>query len=120
MRKWLEKLANMVERNYEYDPWIEAISVEEALEEVEEEISEIRKALENGDDENLKEEIGDLLWTTSLVFLVAVKMGHDPNEIVSMLEEKMKRRKPYIFKSWKPSLKEAVRMWMEAKEREHR
>ena len=118
MRDWARKIAEMIENNYEYDPWIEAIDVEEALREVEEEISEIREAISKNDMENLKEEIGDLLWTSFIVFLVASKKFFDPSDIVNALERKMRGRKPYIFKSEKPSLEEAVRIWKEAKEKE--
>ncbi len=118
MRDWARKIAEMIEKNYEYDPWIESIDIEEALREVEEEIAEIREAISKRDLENLEEEVGDLLWTSFIVFLVAAKSGFDPSGIVKKLEEKMKRRKPYIFKSRKPSLEEAVRIWKEAKREE--
>ena len=115
MREWARKIAEMIEKNYDYDPWIEEIDLEEALKEVEEEIEEIREAMKKGDDENLEEEIGDLVWTSFIVLLVAAKRGYDPERIVGKLEEKMKKRKPYIFSGFKPSLEEAVRIWREAK-----
>lgn len=120
MKTWARRIAEIIERNYDYDPWIESIDIEEALKEVEEEINEIREAISRKDRGNLKEEIGDLLWTSFIVFLTASKNGFDPSEIVDMLEEKMRRRKPYIFESYKPSLEEAVRIWKDAKEKERR
>ncbi len=118
MMDWAQKIADMIRSNYIYDPWIENIDIEEALKEVEEEIAEIREAISKGDKENLREEIGDLLWTSFIVFLVASKRFFNPSDIVDSLEEKMRRRKPYIFESRKPSLEEAIRIWKEAKERE--
>ena len=118
MKDWTLKIIDMIERNYEYDPWIEAIDIEEALKEVEEEIAEIRKAISKDDMENLKEEVGDLLWTSFMVFLVASKKFFEPSDIVEFLERKMKRRKPYIFESEKPTLEEAVKIWVEAKKKE--
>ncbi len=118
MMDWAQKIAYMIRSNYIYDPWIENIDIEEALKEVEEEIAEIREAISKKDKENLREEIGDLLWTSFIVFLVASKRFFNPSDIVDSLEKKMRRRKPYIFESNKPSLEEAIRIWKEAKERE--
>ncbi len=118
MMDWAQKIAYMIRSNYIYDPWIENIDIEEALKEVEEEIAEIREAISKKDKENLREEIGDLLWTSFIVFLVASKKFFNPSDIVDSLEKKMRRRKPYIFESNKPSLEEAIRIWKEAKERE--
>ncbi len=118
MMDWAQKIAYMIRSNYIYDPWVENIDIEEALKEVEEEIAEIREAISKKDKENLREEIGDLLWTSFIVFLVASKRFFNPSDIVDSLEKKMRRRKPYIFESNKPSLEEAIRIWKEAKERE--
>ncbi len=118
MRDWTRRIAEMIEKNYEYDPWIESIDIEEALREVEEEIAEIREAISKKDQENLEEEVGDLLWTSFIVFLVVAKSGFDPSRIVERLEKKMRRRKPYIFESQKPSLEKAVKIWKDAKKME--
>ncbi len=115
MKNWIKRLAFMIERNCEYDPWIEAIDIEEGLREIEEEIEEIREALRRGDVENLEEEIGDMVWTAFMTLLVSFKKGLDPEKVIRKLEEKMKKRKPYIFEGFKPSLEEAKRIWIEAK-----
>ena len=112
---WLERLMFMIERNYEFDPWIEAIDVEEGLREIEEEIEEVREAIRRNDKENLEEEIGDLIWTAFMTMLVSFKRGLDPEKVVKKLEDKMKKRKPYIFEGFKPSLEEAKKIWREAK-----
>jgi NTP pyrophosphatase (non-canonical NTP hydrolase) len=118
MNSWMLKLMDMIERNYLYDPWIDGIDLDVALKTVEEEIEEIRKAMKNEDRENLEEEIGDLLWTTFIVFLVALKKGLNAEKIISKLEEKMRRRKPYIFENYKPTIDEAIRIWRKAKNEE--
>ena len=119
MEKWLRKLAELLERNDKYDPWIDEVSVQEVLETVKEEIAELYQAVEKSDIENIKEELGDLLWTALLVVLsVKRNFDIDVEEAIELLEKKMRNRKPYIFEGIKPTLNEAVDIWIKAKEKE--
>ena len=119
MEKWLKKLLELLERNDKYDPWIDEVNTQEVLNSVKEEIYELQQAIKNSDIENIKEEVGDLLWTALLVVL-SIKRNFDIDieEVVELLEEKMKNRKPYIFKGEKPTLDKAVEIWVKAKEKE--
>ncbi|MCD6450500.1 MAG: nucleotide pyrophosphohydrolase [Thermotogaceae bacterium] len=119
MEKWLKKLGELLERNDKYDPWIDEASVLEVLNTVREEIDELRQAVEKNDIDNVKEETGDLLWTAFLVVLsIKRKFKIDVEEVINLLEKKMKNRKPYIFEEKKPSLDDAVKIWIEAKKKE--
>ncbi len=118
MEKWLKELMEMIQKNDEYDPWIDNVDLSEALKTVEEELQELKESLENDEMEGMVEEIGDLIWTAMLLILVAKRsMEIDPEDVVLRLKKKMKARKPYIFEGYKPSLGVARKIWKEAKER---
>ncbi len=119
MEKWLRKLAELLERNDKYDPWIDEVSIQEVLNTVKEEIEELNQAVEKKDMDNIKEELGDLLWTAFMVFLSVKKnFDIDGGEVIELLEQKMRSRKPYIFEGKKPTLDEAAKIWIKAKEKE--
>jgi len=65
------------------------ISVEEILQKVEEEISELRETLQTGDGKRREEEIGDLLFT---VVNIARFLGLDPEMALKLANRKFKRR----------------------------
>ena len=113
------KLAELIMRNDEYDPWLETIDNEEALNALKEEISELESALGDGDREKILDEVGDVLWTVYIALSVLKRtLGVDYRAIVERIEDKMRRRKPYIFDGKKVSLEEARRMWRKAKDEE--
>lgn len=84
-----------------------------------EEIGEIEEALKNDDDENLKEEIGDVLF--SLLFLVKVveEKGFDLKDILNKVNNKMVFRHPHVFADPRSvSIEEAGEIWKEQKRKE--
>ncbi len=118
MEGLLRKLMEMVAKNDKYDPWIESVNIDQAISNLEEEIEELKEALEKDEIESVVEELGDMIWTAMLVLLVARRSyGVDLKQVIGNLEGKMRARKPYIFDGYKPSLEVARRIWKEAKER---
>lgn len=99
-------------------------SASSALSKVEEELLELKKALEKGERENLEDEIGDLLF--SIVNFSRLS-GINPEIALRRTNEKFKRRFEYIERRLKEegkslresSLEEMDRLWEESKEREN-
>jgi ATP diphosphatase len=90
------------------------------IEKIEEELAEVKKAIESGNSEEITEEIGDLLFSVSNL---SRKMKVNPEELLRMCNRKFERRFQYIEqqlrvqkKSWeKTTLEEMERYWQEAK-----
>lgn len=99
-------------------------SASSAFSKIEEEISELRKALEKGEREKLENEIGDLLF--SIVNFSRLS-GINPEIALKKTNDKFKKRFEYIEKrlrekgkSLKESnLEEMDRLWEESKETEN-
>lgn len=86
-----------------------------AIEKMEEEIQEMRDAIKNNDFDNLKEEIGDVMFS---IINVARLSGIDPDEALRDTIEKFSRRFRYIEKNIQiedASLEEMEKLWQEAK-----
>jgi tetrapyrrole methylase family protein / MazG family protein len=100
-------------------PWTKEQSVESYGKELLSEAQEIKEALEKQDYQNLKEELGDLMWDLLMVSHLAQDAGHfKVEEVFQNVIEKMKRRKPYIFEGKKITTDEAARIWQEVKKQE--
>lgn len=100
-------------------PWTRKQSVESYGRELLSEAEELKQALERHDYQNLREELGDVLWDVLMVAHFAEDAGHfTVDEIMRSVVEKMKRRKPYVFEGREVSLEEAHRLWKEAKKQE--
>ncbi len=99
-------------------------SASSALSKIEEELSELRKAVERKDKEKIEDEIGDILF--SIVNFSRLS-GINPEIALKKTNEKFKRRFEYIErrlkeegKSLKESnLEEMDRLWEESKEAEN-
>ncbi len=62
------------------------------------ELKEVIEAIESGDDENLEEELGDLLFMVAFAAKVAQKEGRlDVDGIFKRILDKMVRRHPHVF-----------------------
>ncbi|MDR0645763.1 MAG: MazG family protein [Elusimicrobiota bacterium] len=85
-----------------------------------EEAREVVAAIENKDDENLKEELGDLLL--QIVFHSAIAREENRftlSEVIDGLNKKLLRRHPHVFGGAKASTpQEALAHWREIKKRE--
>ena len=89
-------------------------------EDLSDEYNELIQAIDNNDMENMKEEIGDLMWSLLLMTRIAEDEGHfSINEVFDELKAKMIRRHPHVFGDVKASnLEETTRFFKEAKQRE--
>ena len=115
----MEELLDMVRINRQKSSWSKKQTFNGAFEELIGEIKEVESALENDNMDNLREELGDVLWDLLSLFAIAEdKELFNSKEIVENIKEKIKRRKPWIFTGEKLTSDEEVRRWNETKKLE--
>lgn len=87
-----------------------------------EEAQEVSAAIDQGDPEHLKEELGDLLLQVFLHAQIAEEAGHfNMEDVLEALNEKMIRRHPHVFGPLKGKIKdeEGVKeIWQRVKQEE--
>ena len=100
-------------------PWTTGQTVERYAPELRSEADEVLLAIANRDHENLKEELGDLLWDVIMCALLAERSGHfQAHEVLDDVVAKMRRRKPFVFDGTEVTAEQAKRVWTAAKARE--
>lgn len=85
------------------------------------ETEEVLQAIDNRDDRNLCEELGDVLLQVLLNSEIAKERGaFDFSDVVQTLADKMIRRHPHVFGDVKTpeSGEEALQLWKEVKKKE--
>lgn len=84
------------------------------------EFEELLTAVEKEDWENLKEELGDVLFHVLLYCEIAKEQGKfDIGDVIAENIEKMKRRNPHVYGTLKcTDPKEIEKMWEEIKHKE--
>ena len=85
------------------------------------EAQEVLQAIDNRDDQNLCEELGDVLLQVLLHAEIAAERGaFEFRDIVQMLSDKLIRRHPHVFgEEPRPnSPEEALALWKKVKEEE--
>lgn len=121
MKERFEELFKILKLDREVSPWSQRDTFAKRHSELVKEIEEIKQAIENKDDENLKEEIGDSLWDLMFLMVVAEeKELFTAKEVIEGAIEKIKRRKPWIFTGEKINLEDEEKLWHEAKAKENK
>jgi uncharacterized protein YabN with tetrapyrrole methylase and pyrophosphatase domain len=99
-------------------PWDMKQTLETGVEDLLSEADEVREAMEKGDMENLREELGDLLWAITFTANIAREkdlFGMD--DILKHTREKMVRRHPHVFGGEEAKSPEhAMELFQKAKE----
>lgn len=117
-----EKLVELVERLRGENgcPWDKEQTIASLKEDVLDEARELREAIEKEDYENIKEEIGDLIWGLVLMAQVAKEEGRfDLEDVFKEINEKIVRRHPHVFGDAKAqSAEEAMKSFLDAKANE--
>lgn len=85
-----------------------------------EESGEVIEAIDNNDDENLCEELGDLLLQVVMHAQIATEEGRfTMDDVVQGVSEKMVRRHPHVFGDAKvTSVEEGLNLWNTIKKQE--
>lgn len=103
-------------------PWGRAQEPDAVSHYVIEESYEVIDAVKENDIESLEEELGDVLFATLFTLISACKKyDFDPDHLIQIIVEKVKRRHPHVFEDPTPITLEQLRIqWEEikAKERE--
>jgi uncharacterized protein YabN with tetrapyrrole methylase and pyrophosphatase domain len=100
-------------------PWTQAQTMESYAQEVLSEAYEVVDAIRKKDIQNLKEELGDVIWDVLMVAHFAEEHGHfSVQDVFQEVIEKMKRRKPFVFQGRSVSMEEAEQHWFAAKAQE--
>ena len=97
-------------------PWAREREIAQQLPELESEVREFREAVEKNDVENMKEELGDVLWDALFIGVIAEEKGlFTIKEAIEEAHAKLKRRKPWIFGNEEISVEEATKRYRKAK-----
>lgn len=101
-------------------PWDRKQTHESLKDCLTEEAGEVLAAIDNRDDENLCEELGDLLLQVVMHAQIAAEEGRFTIEdVVRGVNEKMIRRHPHVFGDEKvESVEEGLSLWEQIKKQE--
>ena len=107
------------EKSITYCSWMQARNTKEFIDSLKNEIRELETEIDHGDEENIQEEAGDVLYVTLTLLLLAQKeYGINLPQLMDNIVEKLRRRKPFIFENRMVSKEEAEKLWQEAKRKE--
>ncbi|MBI3033716.1 nucleotide pyrophosphohydrolase [Candidatus Woesearchaeota archaeon] len=115
----LQELVDLVRRCRIKCPWCREQTVESFAVQVVSEAKELEQAIKSKDARNIREELGDLLWDVIMLMHIAEHKGmFKPEDVIKGVNEKMKRRKPYIISGEEVTIEHSMKLWREEKERE--
>ncbi len=103
-------------------PWDREQTIEDFKKYLREESDEALEAIDNKDYDNLREELGDLLWHVVFISEIASEQGlFDIDEVVTSLHDKIVHRHPHVFAGVKADTSEDVkRLYVKIKENERK
>jgi len=99
-------------------PWDRSQKIDDMALRIEEEGKEILKAFEKRDYENLKEELGDMLFNIVLTCQIAEEENKfSIKDVISDIDKKIRSRHTWVFgKDKAKTPEEALEMWRRNKE----
>ena len=117
--KDLLKLAEIL-RSEKGCPWDREQTIASMLEFIESEVHEVRIAIENGDHENLREELGDVMFQLIMVAQIAKENGYfDIDDVIKDIDIKIRERHTWVFGDDKvDTAEEAIALWRKNKAKE--
>lgn len=115
----LKKLADKL-RSDTGCPWDKKQTISSMLQYIEEEVQEVREAIENGDHDNLREELGDVLFQVVMIAQIAKEHKYfDLDDVVNDISKKIISRHTWVFgKDKVKTPEEALEMWQRNKKLE--
>lgn len=119
---WFEALLSLARylRTPEGCPWDREQGASDFAGYLEDEVRELREALESGDDTHAEEELGDVLFTLLATAAAAEEEGRLGLEnTMRRIHEKMIRRHEHVFGDVEArTAEDALRVWEDVKRRE--
>lgn len=127
--------SNDMDRKYDFDDFVEIIAalrapggcpwdIKQTHQSLKkcliEESGEVIDAIDNNDDDNLCEELGDVLLQVVMHAQIAAEENRfDINDVIQCVSEKMIRRHPHVFGNVEVSSpEESLALWKEIKKQE--
>lgn len=127
--------SNDMDRKYDFDDFVEIIAalrapggcpwdIKQTHQSLKkcliEESGEVIDAIDNNDDDNLCEELGDVLLQVVMHAQIAAEENRfDINDVIQCVSEKMIRRHPHVFGDVEVSSpEESLALWKEIKKQE--
>jgi uncharacterized protein YabN with tetrapyrrole methylase and pyrophosphatase domain len=101
-------------------PWDKSKTFENIQKDFMEEADEVREALEKKDWDNLKEELGDILFNIVMMTTIAEEQGFfSMKDVLQDIQKKIVDRHTWVFGDDKASTpEEALALWNKNKEKE--
>jgi NTP pyrophosphatase (non-canonical NTP hydrolase) len=116
MEEVLSQLVLLLKRDRERSPRSSQSTFASTLQELRAEVAELEAAHQQQDDENFKEELGDVLWVVLFLMILAEESGRfTGQEVITGALAKLTRRKPWLLSGEIPSREEEARLWEQGK-----
>ena|SRR3989338_6180434 len=98
-------------------PWDQSKTLPDLQKDFMEEAEEVKQALEKEDWENVREELGDILFNIVLMAVIAEEQGRfTMKDVLDGIQEKIVRRHTWVFGNDKASTpEEAIAIWKKNK-----
>ncbi|MEM3364667.1 MAG: MazG nucleotide pyrophosphohydrolase domain-containing protein [Candidatus Micrarchaeia archaeon] len=118
-RSRAEHLIHLAKNNVLLCPWCSRQLPGKYLPHLRSEVDELEEAFRKKDLNNIKEEIGDIIWDAVVLAHLCQKRGmFKIEDVFENVILKMSGRKPFLLDGKKVTLEEAERLWREGKARE--
>lgn len=115
----LNELFEIVKLNREVSAWTKDQTSIKHAKELFDEIEELKEAIKNNNIEEIKNELGDVLWDTLMLMHIFEEEGKFTKEdVINNTIEKIKRRKPHIFENKLITKEEEEIYWQKIKKLE--
>lgn len=102
MKNSFEQFYEILKLDKEKSTWSQKQTLQDRFIELKLEVEEVGQAIKNDDIDNLKEELGDVLWDLLSIMIIAEDGGlFKKEDVVADVTAKIKRRKPWIFEDGK-------------------
>lgn len=112
-------LMHLAKKNASHCPLCRDSSSHAFMHKLGEEVRELEEAFRKEDYENVKEEIGDIIWDAAVLAHICEREGKfSGSEVIEGILKKIWRRKPFLIEGRSVAPAEARQIWQEAKRRE--
>ncbi len=117
--KDFKELVKLVKACRIYSPWDKMQTLQTYNKQLKSEIREVDMAIKKRDYDNLKEELGDVIWDAVMMAHLAEDKGYfKAIDVIKDVNQKFRNRKPFIVKGKYVSLEEEWEVWDKAKAKE--
>lgn len=101
-------------------PWDRKQTILSMLGCIDEEVGEVCEAIKKGDHDNLKEELGDVLFQIVMIAQIAKEQKYFTiDDVIHHIDKKIRSRHTWVFgKDKAKTPEEAIAMWLENKKKE--